>query len=408
VIRLALLTDMVDAARGLRRRPLRSLLSSLGIGVGVTALIAMLAISEGASRKTLATIGSLGLDTLRLEGGVPAGGNGGQGVESLFDGEDVRTLQAWLGSRGEVGAFVKEEGVEVTDGARTLTATVIGVNDRWFAAERVTLARGRFFDAIDQAEQRPYCVLGSALAAQLQADPLSPLRYANQPVTVVGVATGKGRLLTEGTGLSTLDFDNLLIIPLSLLSFPGEGGGAVDGLVIRLAAPGEGLILRMAEQVETLLRERGQRSGDFPLVVPLTLLQQARESQRLFALIMGAIAGLSLLVGGIGVMNVMLANIAEQTREIGLRMAVGAPPARIVSLYLCKAVLLTLAGGGLGVVSGVLAALLIERQAGWEVYFSPLSLLVAPLAALLTGLLFGVQPALRASSLNPAEALRDT
>ncbi len=407
----AMRTDFADAARGLLRRPLRSLLSSLGIGIGVTALITMLAISEGAGRATLARIDSLGLDTLRLERVEPAEGKAMVGRSGDLFLEEVSDLQNWLGSRGVVGAFVRQDGVVVSSADRAVSATVIGVNIEWFAAEKIELARGRSLDQQDLAGQRPYAILGSGLASQLQVDPLATLRYGGhggQPVSVVGVAVAKGRLLTEGTGLSALDFDTLLILPISAVAFRGGSSGrlAVDGLVISLHEPGT--VLGIAEQLETLLQAGHRQPGDFRTVVPLTLLDQARESQRLFAFIMGAIAGLSLLVGGIGVMNIMLANIAEQTREIGLRLAVGASPGRIVSLYLANAVLLTFSGGLWGVVSGVLLALVVEHQAGWEVYFSPTALLVAPMAAIFTGLLFGLHPAVRAAALNPAQALRDT
>ncbi|MDH3452665.1 MAG: FtsX-like permease family protein, partial [Gammaproteobacteria bacterium] len=141
---------------------------------------------------------------------------------------------------------------------------------------------------------------------------------------------------------------------------------------------------------------------------PYALLNEARDTQILFQLVMGAIAGLSLLVGGIGVMNVMLSNVAEQTREIGLRMAVGATRARIISLYLCHASLLCLAGGVVGLGLGVAAALLVQVYAGWAVAFSALGLSLGPLSAVTAGLVFGLHPALRAAALNPALALRES
>lgn len=406
----ALKTDLFDALRSLCNRPLRSLLSSIGIGIGVAAMIAMLAISEGAGRDTLNQISSLGLHSMRLEraeaehpgtlGGPPAQG---------FSVADVAELRAWVGARGTVGAFVRQDALPVRVGERTVTATVLGVTVPWIAAEQLPLASGRLLDEYDQVAGSASCLLGANLASRLEADLLDTVIYANRPAIVVGITAPHGRLLTEGTTLSSLDFDQTIILPVSAMALKRGARGEIifDGVVIRLKEQSEQGVLTVAEQLTTLLLATRQ-PGDFQLVVPLALLQQAQQSQRLFAAIMGTIAGFSLLVGGIGVMNVMLANIAEQTREIGLRMAIGASPRRIISLYLCNASLLTLGGGLWGVGSGIAGALLIQHQVGWSVAFSPVSLLIAPLSALLAGLVFGIHPAIRAAALDPAIALRDT
>jgi putative ABC transport system permease protein len=226
---------------------------------------------------------------------------------------------------------------------------------------------------------------------------------------VIGILQPKGRLLTEGTGLSTLDFDNSVIMPYTSFPFGRMLGSRrlLDGLVVRLNDDSEARILSAASQVDELLRSRHRGVRDYRLVVPVSLLREARETQALFALIMGSIAGLSLLVGGIGVMNIMLANVAEQTREIGLRMAVGATKGRIVGLYLCHSMLLCLVGGVLGLSGGILTALGVEYYAQWAVAFSGFGLILGPLSALVTGLIFGLYPAFRAATLNPALALRE-
>lgn len=407
-----LLEDLADAWSGLWRRPLRSLLSSLGIGIGVTALVAMLSIGEGARKKALDKISSLGTNTLRVEQAAPAGRIDHDTLVNLSLGltrEDGREIAAWLGSRGTVGVYARRDNVLVTAGTRTTTATVLGVSPDWFSAEKIALTWGRPLSETDIEQQRSFSVIGSGVASALRATGHITLRVDNFPARILGVLAPRGRLLTEGTGLSSLDFDNLIIMPITTFPYTRilAGRRMLDGLVIALVDEQESEIIATAQQIRQILLLNHNAVEDFRIVVPLSLLNEARETQQLFSLVMGSIAGLSLLVGGIGVMNVMLANISEQTREIGLRMAVGATRARIISLYLWNSVLLTLTGGIWGLVGGVILAMVVQHYAGWEIAFSSFSLIIAPLSAVLTGVVFGLHPAMRAASLDPAIALRD-
>lgn len=407
-----LLLDFKDAWKNLIRKPLRSMLSGLGIGIGVAALIAMLSVTEGAKLEAYDKFSSLGLHTLRIEALAATRGESGR-LANLSQGlnrEDDARIAEWLGARGKVGVFNKKENIGIGAGNRTVAATVIGVNAEWFAAEGLNVARGRLFDDRDIASQANYCVVGSELAAALRIDLLSAIKLDNRITTVVGIAEKKGRLLTEGTGLSALDFDNAVIMPISVMPFARIVAGRllVDGLVIHLDTADERMVRQTAGQIQSILLDNHRQVEDFHVVVPVTLLREAENSQKVFSRIMGAIAALSLLVGGIGVMNIMLANIAEQTREIGLRMAVGASPARITSLYLCHSILLTLSGAAWGIGVGGISALMIEKIAGLAVVLSPFSLFVAPTFAIVTGIVFGLHPARRAASLEPALALRDS
>lgn len=411
-IRLLVL-DIADAFSGLKRRPLRSLLSSLGIGIGVTALIAMLSISEGAKQKALAKIASLGTDTLRVEDSTSTALLQKQSLANLSFGitlGDVAQLRAWLGDRGAVGSYARKDDVVVTSGGKSTAVTVLGVSWEWFRAEKLSMLWGRPFDGYDQQTSKSYCVVGSTAADDLGLTQGEVLKTGSYACTAIGALLPRGSLLTEGTGLSALDFDRTVVMPITAMPYGRLDAGKriFDGMVITVNDAQEDIIVAYAAHIRQQLLKNHRQVEDFRLVVPVNLLKEARESQRLFSLVMGAIAGLSLLVGGIGVMNVMLANISEQTREIGLRMALGACRARIVWYYLWNSMLLTFSGAVWGIVGGVFAAYVIQSYAGWEVAFSSPALFIAPLAALLTGLLFGLHPAIRAASLDPAIALRES
>lgn len=408
-----LLLDISDAFKSLRRRPMRSLLSSLGIGIGVTALIAMLSISEGAKQKALAKIASLGTDTLRIEDATPSARSEQQSLANLSIGltlDDAEMLRSRLGSKAMIGSYIRQDNVVVAAEDSTASVTVFGVSWQWFRAEKLQMQWGRPISRYDEQDARSYFVVGSELARNLSLKNGTILKMGDFAGPVIGVLQERGNLLTEGTGLSTLDFDNSVFMPQSAMGYGRvvSGRRLLDGLVITLDRATEESVLRTGHAVRQALLKNHRMVEDFRLVIPVSLLREARESQRLFSLIMGAIAGLSLLVGGIGVMNVMLANISEQTREIGLRMSLGADRRRIIWYYLWNSMLLTFSGGVWGTAGGLLVAYGIQRYAGWEVAYSSPALLIAPLAAIFTGLVFGLHPAMRAAALDPAAALRES
>lgn len=404
--------DGKDAWQSLRRRPARSLLSGVGIAIGVLALVAMLSIGEGAKREALEKIATLGINTIRVEYAPPEAYSADSTVINLSQGltrTDALRIGTWLGQLGYIAYYARKDELAMLAGSRLSVGTLIGASHGWFGTENLSLREGRPLIVADIAKHRRVCVTGDDIASTLQVRLGSTIRFHNVPCNVIGILQPKGRLLTEGTGLSTLDFDNSVIMPYTSFPFGRMLGSRrlLDGLVVRLNDDSEARILSAASQVDELLHSRHRGVRDYRLVVPVSLLREARETQALFALIMGSIAGLSLLVGGIGVMNIMLANVAEQTREIGLRMAVGATKGRIVGLYLCHSMLLCFVGGVLGLSGGILTALGVEYYAQWAVAFSGFGLILGPLSALVTGLIFGLYPAFRAAALNPALALRE-
>ena len=406
----ALLDDARDALSGLGRRPLRSILSSIGIAIGVAALVAMMSIGEGGRQQAMEQIASLGVDTVRIESRIlevehldRRGANRSLGLTDSSLGPVI----GWLGGSHAVGPFVRENDVVLMRGSEVAMGTVLGVDLQWFDAEKLTLESGRSLWSVDGQSRDSVCVVGSFVRSHLNVVPGDSLRLRGNHCRVVGWLEPKGRLITEGTGLSAIDFDRVVVMPRSAFPF-ARHPFQWDGVVIRLHSADERMVMATAGQIDMQLQERHAGIRDYRIVVPLALMQEVRQTQTIFGLVMGSIAGLSLLVGGIGIMNVMLANIAEQTREIGLRMAVGATRTRIVTLYLWHSVLLTLLGGVMGIAIGFLIALTVQGIAGWPVAFSTGAIVVAPIFAVLTGLVFGLHPAVQAAKLNPAQSLRES
>ena len=404
--------DGTDAWDSLSRRPARALLASLGIAIGVLALIAMLSIGEGAKREALRALTSLGTGTVRVENNFGERGVSPRNQSNLSQGltrSDAAQVRRWLGGQGVVAYYARRDDVAVWSDTGVAPAVAIGASPNWLTSEELSLRAGRGLRGVDDRSQGRVCILGSGLAADLRVAVGARIRIEAEPCTVIGILEYKGRLLTEGTGLSTLDFEYTVVLPYR--SFPWrrleDGHSHLDGLVVRITGGDEQQVLRVSDYVEGLLAKRHRGVANYRLVVPIRLLKKTRDTQLIFQLVMGSIAGLSLLVGGIGVMNIMLANIAEQTREIGLRCSLGATRWRIARLYLWHAMLLCCTGGLFGLLGGIGTALAVQQIADWPVAFSGIGLVLGPVSAVVTGLIFGTYPAQRAASLDPAHALRE-
>ncbi len=403
-----LLFDFQDALLGLRRRWVRSLLGTLGIAIGVASLVAMLSISEGARLTALKKYETLGIATVRLEK-----------KNASVDGKDSRNLLGWgelsrLQSALEDGSllayFYRVNQVPVNFKGRVGEVDVFYVNDDWFEVEQLELSTGRFISMLDRVNNRAHCVVGNAVARDLRLPVSSAtLNVGAMSCTAVGILKKKGRLVAEGSGISSIDFDRAVYLPVSAYRVYESGQHTVgfDGINIRMDSQDEQVIRSRADRLIQFLTQWVPGSSGYRIIVPVKLLEQAKKTQRLFAMVMGAIAGMSLLVGGIGIMNVMLAHIAEQTREIGLRMSVGAEPWRVASLFIAHSVVLCLLGSLLGVMMGLLFGVGVQWFARWDVVFSFNALSLGPLFSLLTGLVFGLYPAVRASQLDPAIMLKE-
>jgi len=398
--------DFTDALLGLRRRPGRFLLSGTGIGIGVSALLAMLSIGEGAHQAVMNQIATLGINTIRIESVSRPDNPDTRDRANRLTIADMNLVRDAIGSKGHVGGYLKSPAATVQSATST-KVPVLAVTPDWIAAENLRAARGRLLTVSDLDQQRRVCVVGSDLSHALNIGIGTLVKIDNSLCEIIGIFKAKERLMTNGTSLSPLDFRQLVLMPLTLQTHMGSQHSTLDGLTVALFDSSEQSILNSAETIDNLLRQPHLENQGYRLVTPIGLLIESKKTQHTFSLVMGVIAGLSLLVGGIGVMNVMLANITEQTREIGLRMALGAHRARIIGLYLWQSVQLTLVSGLWGIGGGIAIAFWVQFYAGWPIAFSTFALLAGPLFAIVTGIIFGLQPAFHAAAISPAAALRE-
>jgi len=388
--------------RSLLQHKLRSSLSILGVVFGVAAVVAMSSVGEGARRESLEQIAGLGIDGVTARARAPVAGAPGPGL-SLHDAESAGRVVP-----GVVAvAPIRELALAVDAGGRTTDASAVGTTPPYLAASRLVLARGRFLTDLDVEDRKRVAVLGASVARAVfpLGDPLGErIHMGGDWYQVVGVLEGRASARGRPGPIRTRDVNRCVFVPLPALDRGKDSRpDGIDEVQLRLRDADQ--VGPSAEVLRALLR-RATGGENFEVIVPREILRQRERTQRIFNVVTGAIAALSLLVGGIGIMNIMLASVAERTREVGVRRALGARKKDIAAQFLVESSLLTVTGGALGVLLGVAGAVVIHRFAGWPTAIAPLLLLLALAMALLVGVGFGFYPAFHASRLEPMEALR--
>ena len=401
-----------SALRALAANALRSVLTMLGIIIGVGAVITMIAVGQGATARVQEQMKGLGSNImLVLPGGVSQAGVrlGAQTRQRLTE-DDAQAIAAEIPEVQAAAPTSRTTG-QLVVGNTNWGTTIVGVNNDYLEAREWPLASGRLFDSAELAGSAKVVWIGATVAQELfgEQDPVEQvIRVRGIPMAVVGVLSPKGQ---NSMGQ---DQDDTIMMPLSTLRNRVWGGDATSKLK-RVGAISvkvrEGQDMKAVEEnIKDLLRQRFkvQPGGEDPFTVRnLTeILQAQEESSRVMTLLLAAVAGISLLIGGIGIMNIMLVSVTERTREIGLRMAVGARGRDILSQFLIEAVTLSLIGGALGVLLGLLATLGVGRFAGWQVSTDTGAILLAVGFSGCVGVFFGYYPARRASRLLPIQALR--
>jgi putative ABC transport system permease protein len=406
-----LLVPVRIALRALAANTLRSVLTMLGIIIGVAAVITMIAVGSGATKRVQEQMKGLGSNImLVIPGGVTQGGVrlGAQTGQALTE-EDAVAIAREV-PEVQVAAPSSRTGAQVVAGNTNWSTSILGTTNDYLEAREWPLSDGRGFDAADLQGSAKVAIVGQTVARELfgDADPLDQvIRVKKVPVTVVGVLSRKGQ------NAMGQDQDDVVLVPISTYRNRIQGGASgklrrIGSISVKVR---EGQSMKVAEDnIKDLLRQRFkvQPGGDDPFSVRnLTEILQAQEaSSRIMTLLLAAVAGISLIIGGIGIMNIMLVSVTERTREIGLRMAVGARGRDILAQFLIEAVTLSLIGGAIGVALGAVATWATERFAGWQVSMTPGAILLAVGFSVFVGVFFGFYPARRASRLLPIQALR--
>ncbi len=395
----------------LRAHTLRSFLAMLGIIFGVGAVIAMLSIGAGAEREALATLESLGLRNVLVAAKDPEAESERQELRRKSLGlaeRDALAIRDAVPGVERVVAKVEVEAWKVLAAGRRAKPRVLGVSHEYPALVALKLQEGRFFDARDEEAFAQVCVIGDGLRRELfgfEAVLGQPLKVNEQWLTVIGVLRSSSAREIQGVTVAGTGNDLYLPVTTAQRKFNREPlKSPLDELIVRLR-PGTP-VQESAAIVATLLDRLHGGAKDYALTVPEALLEQSQKTQRLFDVVMGAIAGISLLVGGIGIMNIMLATVLERTREIGVRRAVGARRLDIRNQFVIEAFTITATGGLLGIAMGLSIAKGVALYAGWKTVVTAWSILLSVGVSAAVGLVFGIYPALRAASLDPIESLR--
>jgi putative ABC transport system permease protein len=410
---MTFLDSLISALDALRLHKLRSALTMLGIIIGVAAVIAMVAVGGGAREQVVAQIRSLGANLLVITPGnvTQFGVRLGTGAAATLTDEDAAAIMKEVPSVQVSAAFMRGN-MQVLGGGGNWASVVYGVDLGWFEAREWDVDTGRMFMPEEMARNGQVALIGQTVARTLFAgvDPIGQeLRIRNVPFRIVGVMAKKGQS-TFGQ-----DQDDVVLLPLPaarqrVLGRNLANARAVGAIYVKVR---EGESISDAEnETRALLRQRHrqqpQQEDDFSIRNLAEIAATREASARTLALLLAAVAGVSLIVGGIGIMNIMLVSVTERTREIGLRLAVGARQADVMRQFLMEATGLAVIGGAIGVVCGISAAYAISHWAAWPLLIQPAAIALAVMFSGLVGIFFGWYPARRASRLDPIEALRHT
>ncbi len=417
---------MFEAISNLMLHKTRSLLAALGIIFGVASVICMLSISEVARQDVVKRIQRMGVNNLILDTIEPEevranqrarmNSNSNEETKAFKYGitrQDLKTLAKNVDAI-ETIVPIATKGVDVSSNLKTANSNVLGTTPEYCSVMSHAVRDGRFITKVDEKNLAMICVLGHKTARDIfpLVNPINQVvKLDGQYFTVVGVMEQKGE---TGTAGKTSDPDKSVFIPYET-AFTRFGLGAgpsiffagenveVNRAVLRLK---DTEMLKPVSQIASNMLDRLHRSDDFSVTVPHSLLNEQKKSEKIFRWVMGSLAAISLLVGGIGIMNIMLANTTERKSEIGLRRALGAKRSDIVSLFVSESLLLCILGGAIGVAVGFGLAQLIGSLAEWTVIYHTWSIPLGIVVSAIVGLIFGTIPALRAAQQDPVLALR--
>jgi len=393
--------------RALRRNKMRSLLTGLGIIIGVAAVIAMVSIGNGAKSKIQEQIASLGENVILVFAGnwSPGGVHSGWGGAGTLMVADAKAIEQEIPRVIAVSPEIRSGAQLVAGNSNWFTNNMLGESEDYFDIRQWPLASGAGFSDDHVVHADKVCVIGQTIADQLYhgENPLGKiLRIKNVPFIVLGV------LAPKGLNLNGQDQDDIVVMPYTSAMKRITGRTSLNSMIVQVGresdlGPGE-------TQIVSLLRQRHKivppKEDDFTVRNQEEIAKVATASTDVMTALLGATAGVSLLVGGIGIMNIMLVSVTERTREIGIRIAVGAHGKDILLQFLIEAATLSSSGGCLGILLGIIAAKLMSYYKSWPSLISVESIVIAFAFSALVGIFFGFYPARKASQLDPIDALR--
>ncbi len=417
----------------LKANMLRTALTMLGIIFGVGAVIAMLSIGEGARQETLEQIELLGTNNIIIKK-IDKKPSGAQEKNTFSPGLNLNDANSILAINPFVEAVTPqlEYKIKVMYKSDFLETNIIGTTENYPNTFNSSTEDGEFFNISHINNYAPVCVIGSGIKEQLfkfETPIDKKIKIGTQWFRIIGVLNKKNVSNSSGEKLGFRNFNDDIYIPFTTMTYKLEkpvenqqGGmfvvywGMGDQSVnIADRKPVNQLTVKVkdgkpiretAELIEKILKRKHYGVKDYEVIIPEQLLEQKQKTQKIFNVVMGAIAGISLLVGGIGIMNIMLANILERTKEIGIRRAIGATKQDVLEQFIYEAVVISVIGGFIGIITGYIITSIITSYAEWRTVITPFSVILAFTVSVCVGLIFGIYPAKKAADKDPIEALR--
>ncbi len=406
------------AYASLKANKLRSFLSILGIVFGIVAVIIIICLGEGAKRETMRQIELLGIKNIYIRSVLQSSGGEQDrpALETGLETDDMRIIQS-LAHTVEDCAAVKERPSSVINEIKEISHQIISVTPSFFKILDLRLAAGRPLLDQDITKHNLTVVLGykTAVALGNKAGPGKSIRLGDNIFKIVGVLTPFGGKKAGSTAISTRNLDESIIIPLGSEKWIGTQTAdpgldekdypenLISEIIVKVISAKK--VIQTADLIKKALAKKYNVDKNYQIVTPFSLLNRSKQTRDMFNLFLLSIALVSLVVGGIGIMNIMLATVSERKKEIGIRRSVGAQKRHIVIQFLAESILLTITGGGAGIILGILCIFVIGKIAPWPVTITPGSIILPLIISSITGICSGSYPAVKAAKMDPVEAL---
>jgi len=405
---------IVIAIRSLLQHKLRAALSILGVICGVMAVLAMVSIGEGAKRESLSQIEQLGTNNIYLKAISLTETQEKAARERLSRGLTIYDKHRIMKGCSVVKdvACLNELTASMIGMIREISPQIVACSPNYIQVQKLFLSQGRFITDFDIEHKNLVCVVGDNVAESLGpvGKPGSHIRIEEHIFKVVGVLRRYQKKAAKSSAVALRNYNNMVFVPLGTEGVLDQARDIIGPIkrelteiVIQTYRADQ--VLETAELIERIMGISHGGVKDYQMVIPLELLQQSQKTQRTFNIVLGSIAFISLLVGGIGIMNIMLTTVSERTREIGIRRAVGAAQEDIIIQFLVESVILTFSGGLFGIIAGIGGVWLITSLAGWKTAITLWSLILPLCMSIFVGIFFGLYPAYQAAKMDPISAL---